>query len=461
MLRYSRYLFSQKEGFLYLGLAFPLVWMQAISQNLVSGDFRYQALFHIGTLAGMLPLIVLFARDKRQKIPSSTDWLSAGLMCLVPLTSPASGILGFYVSCIFGFFGGVGIAWCYARWFQRYSTLPIRDAFAYIFLSFTVAYLLRSVLALAFEENSVIVIAILCLAPFASALFQKQSRTHTETPLHQSDETDISQGLATAVMALAVLCILMVAKGLTFDLLRSYTGVAYSNMADFALRALMPLLFYSWVSCQDGTAFAKTLIAVILFATVVVWIGAIWFLGEDASRICYTVASAAWGLMPMLLFIVLLKISYLSEHQPLFVFGIGRICYEMALIIGILFGSTIVYIVPSSDIVIFIAVCAGILLLACFFVVVGNLKNDIILMEATDTEEGQQARAFRATKEKYSLKDQEFNVLCLLYQGHSKAGIAKILMLSENTIRYYAKQLYVKLDIHSKEELINLVDSLR
>ena len=49
----------------------------------------------------------------------------------------------------------------------------------------------------------------------------------------------------------------------------------------------------------------------------------------------------------------------------------------------------------------------------------------------------------------------------LLYRGHTKKGIADILVLSENTVRWYTKQLYAKLDVHSKEELIRLVNERR
>ena len=49
----------------------------------------------------------------------------------------------------------------------------------------------------------------------------------------------------------------------------------------------------------------------------------------------------------------------------------------------------------------------------------------------------------------------------LLYRGHTKKGMADILVLAENTVRWYTKQLYAKLDVHSKEELIRLVNERR
>ena len=46
----------------------------------------------------------------------------------------------------------------------------------------------------------------------------------------------------------------------------------------------------------------------------------------------------------------------------------------------------------------------------------------------------------------------------LICHGRSKVFIAETLYLSENTVRMHSRSLYLKLGIHSKQELINLVE---
>ncbi len=46
----------------------------------------------------------------------------------------------------------------------------------------------------------------------------------------------------------------------------------------------------------------------------------------------------------------------------------------------------------------------------------------------------------------------------LLCHGRSKSYIADTLYVSENTVRAYTKSLYAKLDIHSKQDLIDIVE---
>ena len=55
----------------------------------------------------------------------------------------------------------------------------------------------------------------------------------------------------------------------------------------------------------------------------------------------------------------------------------------------------------------------------------------------------------------------EEEVLVLLAQGHTRNGIARKLVVSDNTVRAHVKSIYHKLRIHSKQELVNIIDARR
>ena len=59
----------------------------------------------------------------------------------------------------------------------------------------------------------------------------------------------------------------------------------------------------------------------------------------------------------------------------------------------------------------------------------------------------------------FSLTKREEEVMLLLYKGRSKRKIASELFISENTVREYSRRLYKKLEIHSKEELVDLFET--
>lgn len=58
----------------------------------------------------------------------------------------------------------------------------------------------------------------------------------------------------------------------------------------------------------------------------------------------------------------------------------------------------------------------------------------------------------------YKLTPRESDVLSYLLRGRDVPAIARELVLSENTIRSHVKRLYVKTNVHSRQELIDLVE---
>lgn len=61
-------------------------------------------------------------------------------------------------------------------------------------------------------------------------------------------------------------------------------------------------------------------------------------------------------------------------------------------------------------------------------------------------------------QEHYRLSAREAEVMELIARGHSVARIAEMLVVSENTIRTHSKRIYAKLDIHKKQELVDLIE---
>ena len=74
----------------------------------------------------------------------------------------------------------------------------------------------------------------------------------------------------------------------------------------------------------------------------------------------------------------------------------------------------------------------------------------------TDGAGALRARCQRLARQ-HGLTSRECEVLELLVRGHSKTRIAETFLISENTVRGHVKHIYAKLDVHSKQELLDLV----
>ncbi|WP_251231140.1 helix-turn-helix transcriptional regulator [Adlercreutzia aquisgranensis] len=60
---------------------------------------------------------------------------------------------------------------------------------------------------------------------------------------------------------------------------------------------------------------------------------------------------------------------------------------------------------------------------------------------------------------RYQLTPREGEVLTLLARGRTSPIIQEKLVVSQNTVRTHVRHIYAKLNVHSQQELINLVDS--
>ena len=71
------------------------------------------------------------------------------------------------------------------------------------------------------------------------------------------------------------------------------------------------------------------------------------------------------------------------------------------------------------------------------------------------------SKQFLVLQEQYGLSARETEVGELIARGRSMAAIAEELFVSENTVRTHAKHIYTKLDIHSRQELGELLKDVK
>lgn len=72
---------------------------------------------------------------------------------------------------------------------------------------------------------------------------------------------------------------------------------------------------------------------------------------------------------------------------------------------------------------------------------------------------GRFKRACEQVANRYLLSKKETEVLFLLAKGRNAAYIQEQLYISEGTARTHMRHIYKKLDIHTQQELMNLVET--
>lgn len=174
--------------------------------------------------------------------------------------------------------------------------------------------------------------------------------------------------------------------------------------------------------------------------------------------------SAGSGLLTILFYLVLSEVGRRNRFGavPLFAFGyaVMRLGFVAGALLGSLMNESESAAVLISVITAFALASYGILLLGkiSFRTLVDNVRA--IPEHAPDSSEPVErdlAERVEAVISHYSLTPRESEILGLLAQGRSIAVIQEKLVVSKNTVKTHVKNIYAKLDVHSQQELIDLV----
>ena len=474
-----------------LGLALLHAWIYTPFQ---SADLFYLC-FHGGFAACLVGCAVLYGlRPQGTPLRRVAPWLAAALMGAGAATVFLDGVgqaPAVLVGC--AALSGAGSAYVFARWFQAYCAGSLRAAAADTLLAFSLSAVLRLGVVLFGGLWDALALAVLLVLPFASTgvltWIERGDgfRSLAEKPAGCSDALDaVGVGLAQAGFAderpghmaglrplLPALCG-FAAYGLVFGMLRNgineYSVSEPSMVANYALRIAVPLLLFWWLASPDAVrgreARDRTLRAALLGIGIAVLAGL--FLSGMGEVTASAVVSAARSLVSILIYLRLFEVVGKQGIHPIVAYGTGRAVYEIALVTGLSLyaavqGKEFFETLPFNA-VYFAVACVALLLLNSFS---SALKVPYLQKVAPEAEAlgagavtiaGQAGDPCAVVIERHHLSEREGEVLRLTCKGHTKKRIADTLGLSEDTIRYHSRNLYSKLGVHSRQELLDLVE---
>lgn len=167
-----------------------------------------------------------------------------------------------------------------------------------------------------------------------------------------------------------------------------------------------------------------------------------------------------------------------QERNSVFVFGVGRSLFTFGLLVGRLLFYVVANFLSNSGSV---ALTSIVLILCVFFLclILSNMhliaaesscdssveRTEDVVLEPLDDEPGEVSEgekagaAIKALAEDNGLTRREQEVFELLAKGRNVAYIQTSLVLSRHTVRSHVYHIYQKLDVHSHQELIDVVEA--
>lgn len=195
---------------------------------------------------------------------------------------------------------------------------------------------------------------------------------------------------------------------------------------------------------------------------------------------------AAFNLFDIVLWCLFALVVYQKKLSPIVVFGMGRGGYGLGLALGWIFGS---YLLPTmgseQNLASILTVMAVIVLIASVIMFNDRMYENMLMPASEDqpsiqdmahmpinaTDDGEEQsdgnavapfrRAIEIIAEEYNLSPREREVFNFLAMGRGSDYIAEQLHVSWNTVRSHTHNIYVKLNVHSREELMDMMEEYK
>lgn len=423
-----------------------------------------------GVVALILALAVVLVRPAQrdsffQKLPVA----AFGVLGLVPLAAAlGAGALGVVPSAVIAILGGLTKTSLIILCASLYCRLETPRAISYVLLSFAAAGILRLPLEL-LPPRAVCVVAV--PMPFVCAFMCKRGfallgKDGAAGQLARpASQAPVSPSLPSYLVLLAAFSFVLG----SFWLVVEPRLDASASVLMVCVQILVPIAFWALLLKTYQTINLGFIFQLVL---VLVMSAALFASSADpgqSGQVAPVAAYLARYFLKMITITVLIALAQQTNAHPIAFFGLGYGVFLVSLTTGIglqplLEAGTR----PASSPLLLMLV----LTVVTTAVLVANMyrQRDSQLFSPyrpqgqgapdPDVPSRRSLVVGRCAElaQDADLTKREHEVMELIGLGHSKGYIAEDLGLSENTVRSYAKSLYRKLGIHSRQELLELID---
>jgi Response regulator containing a CheY-like receiver domain and an HTH DNA-binding domain len=468
----------KKLGAAFRGIVLPAVgfallrfWIMLVEENAHVFSTNPGLYVTSWVARGVFPLLVVVLLNALPLTKSSvaktmgvcTIMSVVGGLCLA-VSLEVGALTTMVLSAIVGL---AGTGWLYICWSEVYRWMRIRDVAISVMLSLMVSTVAAGISVLLPFGVRLALIAGIPL--FTTGLFVAYLRTDFEgTHDRSSPASQYSEGQ------------MMVANGRWFAMLAVYAFVlgaihVISTSQEGAVQG-QPYGIYLITSFVVALAFFVGVISNKLPSVKVFWlviVGAIGFSFVTAlafNAMLQVVLSVFAGVRYVAFGYINIKLVDIARHSrtPIYVvFAAGWSILQISMGMGAvatLYGLDTLGLNLDVVVSMLLAVLAmgGLLLphsseLSDVFV--GASQSD----EADERNESASMEGIllnrcRTLRQRFGLTEREAEIVFLIAQGYTQTYCAEALMVSINTIRSHMKHIYSKLDIHSKDELLQLLN---
>lgn len=356
---------------------------------------------------------------------------------------------------------GIASGWLFVAWYQAFCRANDLAGFILSVVSSSLFMYVLTVLAFLPDVSPWIMVLITCVMPFVSAFFLKRSPKTVEF----ITEPTLPKPGTIQRRSLLLLCLGIFAVSFVDEFMRNYYLEAtdllfYSGNLNLVLliAKIICSVFLVAVLAEHSHHMPLIYRASFLFAMI-----AVLFMPYTQHNPSMVYGITNFGAFLFKLMIMIISFNYCQRYRtsPVLVFSLTRMTFSLDLLLG--FGLFHIYklFAPSvPDLLGITSVMLGLLIVATYLFVFAN-KSAVPVFEKVDRPEYHSDKLQSICNRLVRigrLSKRESDVLSLIAKGRSTPRIQDELSLSMNTVNTHTSHIYQKLNVHSRQELLDLIE---
>lgn len=333
-------------------------------------------------------------------------------------------------------------------------------------LEILIATVLAALLSLGvFFLPLLVVFGVTVVLPFLSVFCVRRSNgIKRQTKEHRGSQ---GEKLSRPMLAKFIICasVLGAVTGFMRDIYSFHSddvfGIAYTLY--FSIGALVASAFLILVIMFSKRFSIETLYKpVVLLCTI--GFAIIPALGPS-TQFPYLIVTMGYTVFEVLIWLILCEVANRFQYTSVQVFGIGRF---IVLALGVIAGALVARIITDTDatdiqtLVIISAIAISLITFSRNYILTGHDLEEFEKSGEPSSEKTSRVPLLKRCQiigEHYGLSKREVDVFHLLASGRNAARVQEELMISAGTVNTHTRHIYQKLDIHTHQELIDLMQS--
>ena len=430
------------------------------------GSYYVYDLSLIVTMVTLIPAFIWTKRCEELLTKKRSAFVLASIACigsfLVPFsdsTTYTGTILQYFAAILTGFSAG----WLFMMWYQTYCRTNDLTGFVLSIMISSVFMYIFSVIGYAPESNPWITVAITCVMPFVSIAFMRSLNLRDEYMSvyelpHPSDPG--------AKPLIAVCCSIFVVSFVS-EFTRNYylngTDLVFYSGSINLLLLLLKIIssaFIIGIILSDSKQINVLFKAAFLLAMI-----AVLFMPYAAhvSNLFYGMTNFAAFLFKSI--VLMIGFNYCRHYRiaPLLIFALMRIVFSFDLLAGYHaylitghFAHTHIDIFGIMSVILGVAIMFTYLFVFTQQNTLGPAYGQDIA--ATNIDSLRERCDYLASLG--SLTPRETEIFLLIAKGRSTPRIQEELNVSANTVNTHTSHIYAKLKVHSRQELLDLIEDV-